>query len=54
MFDHLRQSGMLPPGQPVDYLVTESVEDILPTLLAAAVRISESEKQGVPERVRRM
>src|ERR1700674_1118176 len=44
LFDHLRQSGMLPPGQPVDYLVTESVEDILPTLLAAAVRISESEK----------
>ena len=54
MFDHLHRSGMLPPGQPVDYLVTESVEDILPTLLAAAVRISESEKQGVPERVRRM
>jgi uncharacterized protein (TIGR00730 family) len=54
MFDHLHQSGMLPAGGPVDYLVTESVEDILPTLLAAAERISESEKQGVPERVRRM
>jgi uncharacterized protein (TIGR00730 family) len=54
MFDHLRDSGFLPGGRRLDYLVASDVEDILPMLFAAAARISEEEKRGEPERVERM
>jgi uncharacterized protein (TIGR00730 family) len=53
MFDHLHDSGFLPGGRRVDYLVTGDVENILPALLAAA-RVTEAEERGVPERVERM
>jgi uncharacterized protein (TIGR00730 family) len=54
MFDHLRDGGMLPAGRPVDCLTVSRVEDILPTLFAAAAKVSEVEKAGELERVRRM
>jgi hypothetical protein len=54
MFDHLYDSGFLPGGRRVDYLVTPDVENILPTLFAAAARVTEAEERGVPERVERM
>jgi uncharacterized protein (TIGR00730 family) len=54
MFDHLRDSGFLPNEWGIDYLVAQDVEDILPTLHAAAARVGEAEEQGVAERVERM
>jgi uncharacterized protein (TIGR00730 family) len=54
MFDHVRDGGMLPSGRAVDYLTASRVEDILPALFAAVARVSEVEKQGELERVRRM
>jgi uncharacterized protein (TIGR00730 family) len=52
MFDHLQTSGFL--AKRLGYLVTTNVEDILPTLLAAAAQVSEAEKAGEPERVQRL
>src|ERR1700674_5505830 len=54
MFDHLRDSGRLPDGGAVDYLVATRVDDILPALFAAAARVGEFEQGGEAERVRRM
>jgi uncharacterized protein (TIGR00730 family) len=54
MFEHFRAGGMLPPGSSVQYLSTTNVEEILPTVAAAAARVSEPETQGEPERVQRM
>jgi uncharacterized protein (TIGR00730 family) len=53
MFDHLQSLGFL-TSKGLAYLVSESVEDILPTLFAAATKVSEAEKVGEPETVRRL
>ena len=54
MFEHLREGGMLPEGRSVGYLVATRVDDILPTLFAAAARVTGIEQEGEAERVRRM
>jgi uncharacterized protein (TIGR00730 family) len=54
MFDHLRDGGFLPNEWGIDYLVAQDVEDILPTLHAAAARVGEEERRGMSERVERM
>jgi uncharacterized protein (TIGR00730 family) len=53
MLDHLFSLGFLASGR-LSYLVTDDVDDILPTLFAAAARVSEAEKRGEPERVQRL
>lgn len=53
MFDHLLSRGFLASGR-LGYLVADNVDDILPTLVAAAARVSEAEKRGEPERVQRL
>jgi uncharacterized protein (TIGR00730 family) len=54
MFEHLRDSGLLPDGRAVDYLVAARVDDILPALFAATARVGEFEQGGEAGRVRRM
>ena len=53
MFDHLLSLGFLTNGR-LGHLVADNVDDILPTLLAAAAKVSEVEKLGEPERVERL
>ena len=53
MFDHLLTLGFLASGR-LGYLVTDNVDDILPTLFAAAARVGEAEKLGEAERVQRL
>jgi uncharacterized protein (TIGR00730 family) len=53
MFDHLLSLGFLANGR-LGYLVADNVDDILPTLVAAAAKVSEVEKLGEPERVERL
>jgi len=53
MFDHLQSLGFL-TDKGLGYLVTQNVDDILPTLFAAAAKVSEAEKVGEPERVQRL
>src|SRR5262252_5471655 len=53
MFDHLLGLGFLTNGR-LGYLVADTVDDILPTLVAAAAKVSEVEKVGEPERVERL
>jgi uncharacterized protein (TIGR00730 family) len=53
MFDHLRSLGFL-SGKQLAYLVAHDVEDILPTLTAAAAKVTEAEKVGEVERVERL
>jgi uncharacterized protein (TIGR00730 family) len=53
MFDHLLSLGFLTNGR-LGYLVADNVDDILPTLVAAAAKVTEVEKLGEPERVERL
>jgi uncharacterized protein (TIGR00730 family) len=53
MIDHLGAAGFL-PSRRLGYLVTDNVEDILPTLFAAAAKVGEAEKVGEPERLQRL
>src|SRR6266849_4975331 len=53
MFDHLLGLGFL-SSKRLGYLVADNVDDILPTLVAAAAKVSEVEKLGEPERVERL
>jgi uncharacterized protein (TIGR00730 family) len=53
MFDHLLKVGFL-NGKQLAYLVADDVEDILPTLVAAAAKVTEAEKVGEVERVERL
>jgi hypothetical protein len=53
MFDHQLSRGFLTNGR-LGHLVADNVDDILPTLVAAAAKVSEVEKIGEPERVERL
>ena len=53
MFEHLQSLGFL-TSKGLAYQVTTNVDDILPTLFAAAAQVSEAEKAGEPERVQRL
>src|SRR6266403_5642066 len=53
MFNHLLSLGFLTNGR-LGHLVADNVDDILPTLGAAAAKVSEVEKLGEPERVERL
>jgi len=53
MFDHLQSLGFL-TAKGLSFLVTNSVEEILPTLSAAAAKVSEAETVGERERVERL
>jgi hypothetical protein len=53
MFDHQLSRGFLTNGR-LGHLVADNVDDILPTLVAAAAKVSEVEKLGEPERVERL
>jgi hypothetical protein len=46
--------GFVHSAAKLNYLVTDNVEDILPTLRAAAARVSDEEKAGEPETVERL
>ena len=56
LLNHLAKNtsgGFLASGR-LGYLVTDNVDDILPTLVAAAAQVSEAEKRGERERVERL
>jgi len=53
MFDHMLRLGFL-EYRPLEYLVADNMEDILPTLTAAVAKVSEAEKVGEIERVERL
>jgi uncharacterized protein (TIGR00730 family) len=53
MFEHLLSLGFLTNGR-LGFLVADNVDDILPTLTAAAAKVTEVEKLGEPERVERL
>jgi predicted Rossmann-fold nucleotide-binding protein len=53
MLKHLLALGFL-SGRPLGYLVADDVEQILPELTAAAAKISEAERAGEVERVKRL
>jgi uncharacterized protein (TIGR00730 family) len=54
VFEHMDQSGFIYAGGQLNYLVVDRVEDILPALEAAVARVSEEEKAGEPETVKRL
>jgi uncharacterized protein (TIGR00730 family) len=53
MFEHQLTRGFL-NGRHLSYLVADDVEDILPSLVAAAAEVTEAEKVGEVERVERL
>lgn len=54
VFRHMDQLGFIYSGGRLDYHLVDKVDDILPTLFAAAARVSELEKAGEPETVKRL
>ncbi|HEX4555533.1 MAG TPA: TIGR00730 family Rossman fold protein [Xanthobacteraceae bacterium] len=54
VFGHMGRLGFIHSAAKLTYLVTDNVEDILPALRAAAAQLSEEEKAGEPETVRRL
>jgi uncharacterized protein (TIGR00730 family) len=54
LLDHMKQLEFIRTGLPIDLLVTDRVEDIVPQLLEAARTISESEKEMTPVAAERM
>jgi uncharacterized protein (TIGR00730 family) len=54
VFGHMGRLGFVHSAAKLTYLVTDNVEDILPALRAAAAQVSEEEKAGEPETVRRL
>jgi uncharacterized protein (TIGR00730 family) len=54
LFAHMRATAFIRPNLAVDILKAERVEDILPTLRAAAALASEATKQLSPEVARRL
>jgi uncharacterized protein (TIGR00730 family) len=54
VFGDMGRLGFVHSAAKLTYLVTDNVEDILPALRAAAAQISEEEKAGEPETVRRL
>jgi uncharacterized protein (TIGR00730 family) len=53
MLDHMRALGFL-AGKGIDYLIVDSVEQILPCLFAAVATTGERERQGEPGWIERM
>ncbi len=54
VFDHMNRFGFIHSNPRFDYIVVDEVDDILPTLTAAAARVPEQEQVGEPETVRRL
>src|ERR1700732_3588243 len=54
VFTHMGRLGFVHSAATLNYAITDNVEDILPALRAAAARVSEEEKAGEPETVRRL
>ena len=54
VFDHMDRFGYIYAGGQLSYLVVDDVEDILPALRAAVAPVSEAEKAGEPETVKRL
>ena len=54
VFTHMGRIGFVHSAATLNYVITDNVEDILPALRAAAARVSEDEKAGEPETVRRL
>jgi uncharacterized protein (TIGR00730 family) len=54
VFTNMGRLGFVHSAATLNYVITDNVEDILPALRAAAARVSEDEKAGEPETVRRL
>jgi uncharacterized protein (TIGR00730 family) len=54
LFAHMSRFGFIHSSAMVDFEVVDKVEEILPTLLAAAARIPEEAEAGEPETVKRL
>ena len=48
LLDHMEKLEFIRPGLSVKYLVTERVEDVLPTLIETARAVTEAEKEIAP------
>ncbi len=54
VFTQMRRLGFVHSAATLNYVITDNVEDILPALRAAAARVSDDEKAGESETVRRL
>jgi uncharacterized protein (TIGR00730 family) len=54
LFAHMTRFGFIHSGARMDYKVVDTVDEILPTLFAAAARVPDDEQVGEPETVRRL
>ena len=54
LFEHMKRFGFIHSRPLMEYEVVDTVEDILPRLLAAAARVPDDEQVGEPETVRRL
>ncbi len=54
VFDHMDDAGYIHSSARLNFLVTDTVEEILPALQRAAAAVPEEEKAGEPETVERL
>jgi uncharacterized protein (TIGR00730 family) len=54
VFTHMNRMGFIHSGVLLGYMVVQSIDDVLPALLAAVAKIPESAKSGDIETVRKM
>jgi predicted Rossmann-fold nucleotide-binding protein len=54
LLQHMESLQFIRPGLPVNYLVAERVDDILPMLIAAASAVPEAEKDMAASTIERM
>jgi hypothetical protein len=54
LLDHMRALEFIRQGLPIDPLVADRVEDILPTLQAAVARLPEEQKREAAPIIERM
>jgi uncharacterized protein (TIGR00730 family) len=54
VFVHMNRAGYIHSGSRLNFLVADTIEEVLPALQRAAAEVSEEEKAGEPETVERM
>src|SRR6185312_14786013 len=54
LLDHMNKTGFIHSALTFEYAVADRVEDIIPTLQAAASRVSETEKEGDRSSLRKL
>jgi uncharacterized protein (TIGR00730 family) len=54
LLEHMQRAGYIHSATRMNFVVVDKVEEIVPTLRAAAAAVSEAERAGEPETVERM